>query len=133
MLFEKEWESGIRFHKKIFNIAWLLRYFEITAWYYAHHCKTAGKTCASGDLMNNNLKYGLFFLGGVALGAIGAVAVSRGKLDLKPLATDLISRGLEVKDAVLAKADAVREDVEDMVAEARAVSEQRKAQPEAEA
>ena len=97
---------------------------------YAHHCKTAGKTCASGDLMNNNLKYGLFFLGGVALGAIGAVAVSRGKLDLKPLATDLISRGLEMKDAVLAKADAVREDVEDMVAEARAVSEQRKAQPE---
>ena len=63
-------------------------------------------------------------------GAIGAVAVSRGKLDLKPLATDLISRGLEMKDAVLAKADAVREDVEDMVAEARAVSEQRKAQPE---
>ena len=53
-------------------------------------------------MLNNNLKYGLFFLGGVALGAIGAVAVSRGKLDLKPLATDLISRGLEVKDAVLA-------------------------------
>ena len=75
-------------------------------------------------------QYGLFFLGGVALGAIGAVAVSRGKLDLKPLATDLISRGLEVKDAVLAKADAVREDVEDMVAEARAASEQRKAHPE---
>ena len=64
----------------------------------------------------------LFFLGGIALGAIGACAVSRGKLDLKPLATDLISRGLEVKDAVLAKADAVREDVEDMVAEARAAS-----------
>ena len=80
--------------------------------------------------MNNNLKYGLFFLGGIALGALGAVAVSRGKLDLKPLATDLISRGLEVKDAVLAKADAVREDVEDMVAEARAASEQRKAHPE---
>ena len=89
-----------------------------------------GPSCATGDSMNNNLKYGLFFLGGVALGAIGAVAVSRGKLDLKPLATDLISRGLEVKDAVLAKADAVREDVEDMVAEARAVSEQRKAHPE---
>lgn len=87
----------------------------------------------TGVIMNNNLKYGLFFLGGIALGAIGAVAVSRGKLDLKPLATDLISRGLEVKDAVLAKADAVREDVEDMMAEARAASEQRKAQPEVEA
>lgn len=83
--------------------------------------------------MNNNLKYGLFFLGGVALGAIGAVAVSRGKLDLKPLATELISRGLDVKDSVLAKADAVREDMEDMVAEARAAAEQRKVHPEVEA
>ena len=27
--------------------------------------------------MNENLKYGLFLLGGIALGAIGAVAVSR--------------------------------------------------------
>ena len=35
-----------------------------------------GPSCATGDSMNNNLKYGLFFLGGVALGAIGAVAVS---------------------------------------------------------
>ena len=80
--------------------------------------------------MNTNLKYGLFFLGGIALGAIGAVAVSRGKLDVKPVATNLISRGLEVKDSVLAKAAAVREDVEDMIAEARAVSEQRRTHPE---
>ena len=77
--------------------------------------------------MNENLKYGLFFLGGIALGALGTVAVSRGKLDIKPLATDLLSRGLDVKDALMAKADVVRENMEDMVAEAHAVSEQRKA------
>ena len=35
--------------------------------------------------MNNGLKYGLFFLGGLALGVVGTVAVTRGKLDLKPL------------------------------------------------
>lgn len=80
--------------------------------------------------MNENLKYGLFFLGGVALGAVGAVAVSRGKLDIKPFATELMSRGLDVKDALLAKAEAVREDMEDMVAEAHAVSEQRRAKVE---
>ena len=51
--------------------------------------------------MNENMKYGLFFLGGLALGAIGAVAVSKGKLDLKPMAADLLSRGMDVKDAVL--------------------------------
>lgn len=77
--------------------------------------------------MNETLKYGLFFLGGVALGALGTVAVSRGKLDVKPLAADLLSRGMDVKEALMAKADSVRENMEDILAEARAVSEQRKA------
>ena len=76
--------------------------------------------------MNETLKYGLFFLGGVALGALGTVAVSRGKLDVRPLAADLLSRGMDAREALMAKADAVREDMEDMLAEARAVSEQRK-------
>lgn len=69
--------------------------------------------------MNENMKYGLFFLGGLALGAIGAVAVSKGKLDLKPMAADLLSRGMDVKDAVLAKVETVKENMDDMVAEAR--------------
>ena len=47
--------------------------------------------------MNQNVKYGLFFLGGVALGALGAVAITRGKLDVKPLATSLLSSGLDLK------------------------------------
>ena len=68
--------------------------------------------------MNENMKYGLFFLGGLALGAIGAVAVSKGKLDLKPMAADLLSRGMDVKDAVLAKVETVKENMDDMVAEA---------------
>ncbi len=76
--------------------------------------------------MNENMKYGLFFLGGLALGAIGAVAASRGKLDVKPLAADLLSRGMDVRDAVLAKVETVKENVDDMVAEAREASEKRK-------
>ena len=76
--------------------------------------------------MNSYVKYGLFFLGGVALGAIGAVAVSRGKLDVKPFATNLLSRGMDVKDALVAKAEALREDMEDMAAEARVQQEERK-------
>ncbi len=76
--------------------------------------------------MNENLKYGLFFLGGVALGALGAVAVSRGKLDIKPLATDLLSRGMDIKDAMLAKMETVKENMDDMVAEARNAAEQRR-------
>ncbi len=76
--------------------------------------------------MNEGLKYGLFFLGGVALGAIGTVAVSRGKLNVKPFATDLISRALDAKETFMAKVDAARENMEDILAEARVASEQRK-------
>ena len=80
--------------------------------------------------MNENFKYGLFFLGGVALGAIGAVAVSRGKLDLKPFAAELVSRGIDAKDALMAKAETVRENMEDLVAEAEAASEKRRVRRE---
>ena len=83
--------------------------------------------------MNNALKYGLIFLGGVALGAIGAAAVSRGKLDLKPVAADLISRGMDMKDALMSKVEAVKEDMEDLAAEARHASEKRKAAKDAQA
>lgn len=76
--------------------------------------------------MNEGLKYGLWFLGGVTLGVIGAVAVSRGKLDFKPLATDLLSRGMDVKDALLSKVESLKEDVEDLTAEARLAAEKRK-------
>ena len=80
--------------------------------------------------MNEGLKYGLWFLGGVTLGVIGAVAVSRGKLDFKPLATDLLSRGMDVKDALLSKVESLKEDVEDLTAEARLAAEKRKATKE---
>lgn len=79
------------------------------------------------EQMNEGIKYGLYFLGGLAVGVLGAVAVSRGKLDFKPLASDLLSRGMDVKDALLSKVEALKEDAEDLTAEARMKAEQRKA------
>lgn len=76
--------------------------------------------------MGNGWKCAFCFLGGMALGALGAVAVSRGKLDFRPLAADLVSRGMDVKDALLNKVESVKEDIEDLAAEARQVSEKRK-------
>ena len=73
--------------------------------------------------MNNGWKYALWFVGGVVVGAVGAVAVSRGKVNFKPLATDLLSRGIDVKDALMSKVEALKEDVEDLTAEARQTSE----------
>ncbi len=75
---------------------------------------------------NDYVKFGLFFLGGVALGALGAVAVTKGDVKIKPLVADALSRGLEIKDALLAKVETVKEDVDDMVAEARQAAEDRK-------
>ena len=77
--------------------------------------------------MNEGMKCGVWFLGGVALGVLGAVAVSKGKLDFKPMATDLLSRGMDVKDALLSKVESIKEDVEDLTAEARLAAEKRKA------
>lgn len=77
--------------------------------------------------MNNGLKLGLFFLGGVALGAIGAVAVSRGKLDLRPMASELLSRGMDVKDAIMGKVEALKEDLQDIAATAQERQAARKA------
>ncbi len=81
--------------------------------------------------MSEGWKCALWFVGGLAVGALGAVAVSRGKLDFRPLAADLVSRGMDVKDALLNKMEALKEDVEDLAAEARLTSDKRKAAQEA--
>ena len=77
--------------------------------------------------MNETTKYGLFFLGGVVL---GAVAVTRGKLDVKPLATDLLSAGIDLKEKALCAVESAREDIADAVAEAQVKSQERKAKAE---
>ena len=83
--------------------------------------------------MNSVFKYGLVFLGGLVVGALGTAAAKRGSLNLKPLATDLISRGMDVKDALLSKMEAVKEDMQDLAAEARAKAEDRKSAPQQDA
>ncbi|MBQ9536425.1 MAG: hypothetical protein IJU79_01395 [Desulfovibrionaceae bacterium] len=77
--------------------------------------------------MTDVLKYGLVLLAGVALGAVGAIAVSKGKLDLKPVASDLLSRGISVKDAILGKVETLKEDIEDMAAAARQKADKKQA------
>lgn len=81
--------------------------------------------------MNNTTKYGLFFLGGVVVGALGAVAITRGKLNVKPLAADLLSTGLDLRDKVMAGVEGVKEDLADVMAEAEVKSQERKLSKEA--
>ncbi len=74
--------------------------------------------------MNGFLKFGLVFLGGLVLG-IAAKQVTNCS-GLRPAAADLLSKGLDVKDCVMAKVETLKEGVEDLVAEAQNASEKRK-------
>lgn len=58
--------------------------------------------------LNQATKYGLFFVGGIAVGALGMALVSRGKLNIKPLATDLLASGIDLRDKALAAVTASR-------------------------
>lgn len=78
--------------------------------------------------MNSYLKYALIALGGIALGAAGAMAISRGKINLKPYAAGLISRGLDVKEALSGAVERIKEDTQDLVAEAKEMKGARDAQ-----
>jgi hypothetical protein len=77
--------------------------------------------------MNSFLKYGLIFAGGVTAGVIASMAVNRGCINLKPVASGIISRGLDVKDAIANAVEKAKEDAQDLMAEARAEQADRKA------
>lgn len=85
--------------------------------------------------MNETTKYGLAFLGGVLVGALGAVAITRGKLSVKPLASDLLAGGMNLRDKAMNAVESVKEDLADVVAEAQVKVQEREAakaaQPEA--
>lgn len=80
--------------------------------------------------METGYRIGMFFLGGLVLGAVGATLVSRNSATLKPVAAHLLSRGIDAKDALMSKVDVMKEGVEDLVAEAKHASEERKEQAE---
>ena len=80
-------------------------------------------------IINQTTKYGLIFVGGLVLGALGAAAIAKnGKKfeGVKPLASSLLSAGIDAKDKVLASVEGVREDLADVLAEAQAKSQERR-------
>ena len=79
-------------------------------------------------VLNQTTKYGLFFVGGLVVGALGAVAIAKGKKfgGVKPLASSILSAGIDVKDKVLAGVEGVKEDLADVVAEAQVKSQERR-------
>ncbi len=76
---------------------------------------------------NNFWKYGLAVGAGVAIGALGAVLLSRGSIDLKKTAATLLSHGMDIKEKAAAFVETAKENIDDLAAEARHEQEMRKA------
>ena len=79
--------------------------------------------------MNESLKNGLFLAAGVAIGALGAVALGKGKFSIRPAMTDLVSHGLDLKEKTAAVLERAKENIEDIMAEAKHAKETREGKP----
>lgn len=67
--------------------------------------------------MNTGTKVTLAFLGGAVAGAAALALLNRGKLDfeyLKPLATELLNKGMDLKDTLLTKMETLKDDLENL-------------------
>jgi hypothetical protein len=67
----------------------------------------------------NFWKYGLALGAGVAIGAAGAVLLSRGTIDLKKTAAAIMSRGMDLKEQAASIMENAKENFEDIAAEAK--------------
>jgi hypothetical protein len=91
----------------------------------------SGSGKAQGEAMNKNLwKYGLILGAGFALGAAGALLLSRNPALVRKTLAAVLSRGIDLKDKAAVFMETAKENVEDITAEARHASEQRKSRQE---
>ncbi|MDR1947363.1 MAG: hypothetical protein LBQ51_09405 [Desulfovibrio sp.] len=77
-------------------------------------------------LTGNYWKYGLALGAGVALGAIGAVLLSRNGVAVKKSFASLLSHGLDVKEKAAEIMETAKENIDDLAAEAKHAREQRR-------
>jgi len=82
--------------------------------------------------MNDYLKNGLFLAAGVAIGALGAVVLGKGKFSVRPAMADLLSHGMDLKEKTAAVLERAKENMDDLMAEAKHAKETREGKPVAE-
>lgn len=75
--------------------------------------------------MNESVKNGLFLVAGVAIGALGAVALGKGKFSVRPAMTDLLAHGMDLKDKTAGLLERAKENIDDLLAEAKHARESR--------
>lgn len=68
---------------------------------------------------------GMFMIGGVVLGMVAAAVLGQQKSRLRPAVASLISHGLDVKDSAVTAVETVKEQAEDLFAEAEDIRQKR--------
>lgn len=81
--------------------------------------------------MGSFWKYGLALGAGVALGAVGALLLSKNSAEVKKTLSTLLSHGMDLKEKAASYMETAKENMEDIAAEARHASEQRKSKESA--
>ncbi|WP_051822801.1 hypothetical protein [Desulfonatronum thiodismutans] len=69
--------------------------------------------------MNEMMRSGLWLLAGVVIGAAGASLMARQDSPLRGAVVGTLAQGLAVKDKMLTSLEKAKENVEDLVAEAK--------------
>ena len=72
-------------------------------------------------------RYGLALGAGVVVGALGAMVLSRGSIDLKKFASNVVSHGMDLKEKAAGMVETARENMDAIAAEARQMREKRDA------
>lgn len=75
--------------------------------------------------MGEYSRNGMFMLGGVVLGMAAAVVLGQQKSQVRPALAGLLSRGLDAKDQAVTAFEVVREQTEDLFAEAEDIRKKR--------
>ncbi len=85
-----------------------------------------GTYCNEESNMNGFVRLAFVFIGGVIIGAVGSSVASRHN-GMRPMAVDVLSKGMDVRDALLDKAENIKENVEGFVSKAQCVAKKTKA------
>lgn len=76
--------------------------------------------------MDNFIKGGLVLLAGIAIGAAGTLIITRRDESVRDTVVGAVAQGMKVKEKVLTSLEKAKENVEDMVAEARYAGKKQK-------
>lgn len=88
---------------------------------YNIYLQKAVPSRSEGKKMNNRDMW--IFIGGIAVGALGATLAIKHKEKIKPMAAGLMAKAIQLKEKAMDYAEKTKEHAEDIMAEAKHINE----------